>query len=84
MINNLDRNSDEWIKRNEEYYAKLKYMRINGICAFEKDNEYAGLPTLEELELIQLMSTSLSKRTLKHMIKKLGYDFKMLYKFSTD
>ncbi len=72
--------SDEWIKRNSDCFEIVKYMRTNGIIGFEKlekDNvnydSYNNLPTIEELKLLQLMSTTLNIRTLKHMTEKLGF-----------
>lgn len=79
--NQIDRYSDEWIKRNAKYWELLKHMRLNSILGFESDGEYEGLPTVEELQLIQLMSTSLHKKVIRHMIKKIGYSFEPVYNF---
>lgn len=65
--------SEDWIKRNSDCWKIVKYMKTNGVLGFEKTEEYHNLPTIEELNLFQLMSTTLSIRTLKHMIEKLGH-----------
>lgn len=80
ITNNLDRHSEGWIKRNDEYWGIVKHMRLNSITGFEQDGEFKGLPTIEELKLIKLMSTSLQKKVIKHMVKKLGYIFEPVYK----
>jgi len=72
-INNSIIISDNWIKRNTDCWEIVKYMKTNGIIGFEKTEQYHNLPTIEELKLLQLMSTTLCIRTLKHMIEKLGY-----------
>lgn len=65
--------SDDWIKRNEECWEIIKYMRTNSIIGFETTEINHNLPTIEELKLLQLMSTTLNIRSLKHMIEKLGF-----------
>lgn len=66
--------SDDWIKRNSKCWKIVKYMKINGIVGFETTEEHHNLPTVEELNLLQLMSTTLSITSLKHMIEKLGFE----------
>ena len=67
--------SDSWIKRNEQCWSYVKCMRITGNYGFEEDGKYKNLPTVDELLLLQLMSTTLSKNTINHMLEKLGYVF---------
>lgn len=75
-------NGDNWIQRNETCWEIVKSMRTTGILGFEQDGEYKNLPTLKELKLIVLMSTTLKQKSLKHMIKKMGYDFTDKYVMS--
>lgn len=63
--------SDDWIIRNEKCNTLLKHMRLNQIMGFETNEKYHNLPTIEELQMFQLMSSSLSDKTLNHMAKKL-------------
>lgn len=63
--------SDNWIKRNSDCWNLSKHMRTNGILGFEKNNEYNNLPTIEELQMLQMLATTLSQNTLNHMIEKL-------------
>lgn len=63
--------SENWIKRNVDCLSLSKYMRTNGIIGFEKNTDHHNLPTVEELQMLQMMSTTLSDTTLKHMIEKL-------------
>ena len=69
---NIKKGSDEWIKRNEKCWEIIKNMRINAIPSIEPHGKYKGLPTLNELELLQLMSSSMSNKLIKHIIKKIG------------
>jgi len=79
-IKNVDKESDEWFNRNQQYYEIIKSMRLSGVCGFETTGEFEGLPTINELKLIQLMSSSLTSRVIKKMIKKMGFLFKSKYK----
>lgn len=65
--------SENWIKRNADCWNLSKYMRTHGIIGFEdnKDGDYHKLPTVEELKMLQMMSTTLNEKTLEHMIKKI-------------
>jgi len=71
-VNRLDRKSNAWISRNDKYWKMIRHMRLNSILGFESEGEFKNLPTIEELNLIRLMSTSLSKKVIKHMVKKLS------------
>lgn len=72
-ITKLDKQSDEWIKRNEESWNIIKNMRIKAISCIELDGKYKGLPTLNELNLMKLMSTSMTDKIIKQCIKQLGF-----------
>lgn len=63
--------SDDWIKRNNDCWVLSKHMKVNGIMGFEQSGENHNLPTIEELQMLQMMSTTLSDKTLNHMIDKL-------------
>ena len=64
--------SENWMDRNQKCNELLKYMRINNILGFEKNNQHHNLPTIQELQMFQMMSTTLCEKTLDHMIKKLN------------
>lgn len=65
---------ENWVERNTLYWEKVKNMRINSKLGFETKEtnlEYKNLPSIDELELIQLMSTTLKESTLNHMLEKI-------------
>jgi hypothetical protein len=66
---NMSRDSKEWYDRNQKCQEQLKYMRINGIPSLEREGEHEGLPTIDELKLMELTSTSLSKKKIKKILK---------------
>jgi hypothetical protein len=78
----FNKNSEEWIKRNENCWNIIKKMRVSGINCIEADGKFKGLPTVEELKLLQHMSTTMSQKYIKHVLKKMGYNFIMKYDFS--
>ena len=66
----IERNSESWMLRDILCCKVIKHMRLNGISALD-DN---GLPSLHEMVLLSLMSTSLEKSTLDDIISKLRND----------
>jgi hypothetical protein len=79
--NSINKKSDEWIKRNTKSHEIIKYMRLNAIGCLEQDGKYKGFPTLKELELMQLLSTTMTKKILEKTVKKLGYNIAQKYSF---
>lgn len=73
-LKDVDINSDEWIERNIKANEIIKDMRLNTISSLETDGEYKGLPTIIELELIKLLSTTISRRELPNILTKLGFE----------
>ena len=71
----INRCSDQWIDRNTTCHEMIKKMRINGISSFEKEGEYKDLPTIDELQLMQCLSTSTTQKYIKKALIKLGYKF---------
>ncbi len=80
--NEINKKSDEWSQRNEKCWSIIKNMRLNGIVCTEKDGEFKGLLTLQELELLQHLSTTMSQKYIKHILKKMGYTFIVKYKLN--
>ena len=79
LINfNVNNNKSNWNERNEKCWEIIKNMRLNSIRGFEIQCEekcdkcehckYRGLPTKEELELMQLMCTTLTTKIIDNMI----------------
>ena len=64
----LDKTGNDWIKRNELCCKQLKHIRIGGLPTIETDGKYKNLPTEDELKLMQYISTSNDKITIKNMI----------------
>src|SRR5690606_31311449 len=73
-IKNLDVNSDDWIERNNKANEIIKEMRLNSINALETEGEFIGLPTLKELELLKLLSTTLTRKEILDVLTKLGVE----------
>lgn len=60
LYKNMERNSDQWIERNSACCRIIKFMRKNGINSLDTN----GLPTLHEMLLIGMLSTSLENKKL--------------------
>jgi hypothetical protein len=71
VIGNPDKFSDEWIYRNEECNKIIKRMRLNAVTCLEKSGEFTGLPTIDELHLIQFRCSTMTKTSLAHVINRL-------------
>lgn len=67
--NSLDRESNEWYVRNQKCQEIIKNNRMNGKDNVEMEGEYKGLPTFEELQLLELTSTTIPKQYLKKMLQ---------------
>ena len=76
--NKMDRNSDEWFNRNEICWEIIKKIRINAVRSVEETGEFKGFPTVIQLHLMKLMCTTIPEKVILHLIKKLGYDLKMI------
>lgn len=73
---NMDRDSIDWYNRNQMCQDQLKYMRINGIQSLEKEGKFIGLPTIDELKLMEMGSSNISKRKIKKILdEKLNCSF---------
>jgi len=70
------KNSDEWIKRNEECNNIIKDMRLKGIPCVEESGVHEGLPTISELQLMKHLSTTMSQKHIMKILNKLGYVLK--------
>lgn len=71
IIGDFDKFSDEWIHRNEECNKIIKRMRLTAKTCLEKSGIYKGLPTIEELHLIQLRCSTMTHDTLLNVINRL-------------
>lgn len=72
IIEKYDKFSDEWIHRNEECNKIIKQMRLNAITCLEKNGEFQGLPTIDELHLIQFRCSTMNNKTLVKVIERLS------------
>lgn len=72
--NSYDKDADKknWSARNNECYKIIMNMRKSGIPSLEKDGEFVGLPTVDELKLISMLSTTLCRNELFEITKKLN------------
>lgn len=77
-------NCSQWTKRNYHCAQLISSMRKQGIPSVEQTGEFVGLPTKEELELLSMLSTTMSKHELVVLANKLGYEIKTTYKLKQD
>jgi hypothetical protein len=71
----IERDNGEWILRDELCYKIIKKMRLQGIPSVETDGEFKGLPTIYELKLISLLSTTICCKELNEIIEKINKEF---------
>lgn len=86
VYNDIQKNSNDrsqWTQRNVECAKQIADMRRNGIPSVEQTGEFVGLPTIQELELLSKLSTTMSKGELIILAKKLGYEFSIVYKLKS-
>jgi len=77
--NEMQGDKEQWDERNKECHKIITDMRHNGISQVELEGKYKNLPTLTELTLIGKLSTSMRKKELVKMAKKLGHKFTKQY-----
>jgi hypothetical protein len=70
---------DEWAIRNKKCLEIIQKIRLSGQSAVEEDGEFKGLPTIDELKLISMLSTTLCKNELIELTKRLGCDLRYIY-----
>lgn len=70
------KNYPEWTDRNNTCHKQIQFMRLNDIGSIEKEGIFKGLPTVEELKLMSMLSTNLKKHEIDKMIYNLGYSKK--------
>ncbi len=81
VTNSIKKGSLEWNERNKKSHDLIKYMRLNAVGCIESTGEYKGLPTIKELELMQLLSTTMTNQLIDKIIKKLGFSISEKYTF---
>ena len=67
----VDKNNENWEKRNEECKHILCSMRTRGIPSLETEGVWKDLPTVEELRLIMRLSSNLDNNSLINLVPKL-------------
>jgi len=70
---------DEWAIRNKKCLEIIQKIRLSGKLAIEQEGEFKGLPTVNELLLISMLSTTLHKKELIELAKRLGYNVQYIY-----
>lgn len=75
---------DEWALRNKKCLEIIQKIRLSGQSAVEQEGEFKGLPTLDELTLISMLSTTLRKNELIELTKRLGCEIKYKYVLTKD
>jgi len=79
--NLMNKTSQEWKNRNKKSHELIEKMRLGAIPCVESSGEYKGLPTLYELELMELLSTTMQIELIEKTIKKMGFKFEQKYDF---
>lgn len=72
----IERNSESWMLRDILCVKVTKHMRLNGISSLDDH----GLPSVHEMILLSLMSTTLEESKIKEIIKTLRSDSDEVYK----
>lgn len=70
--NKMDKHGKDWEQRNKLCYQYIRKLRLNGIRAIEKEGEFKGLPTVDELCLISMLCTTLCRQDLNNAIEKVN------------
>lgn len=63
VYKHMEKNNNKWIERNHNCCKIIKYMRKNGINSLDNN----GLPTIHEMLLIGMLSTSLENKQLNEI-----------------
>lgn len=74
------RNSKEFNDRNKLCQEIINEMRFNAKSSLEQDGEFKNQPSIDELKLISMLSTSIPIKELYDCTKKLGYKVITKYK----
>jgi|APSaa5957512493_1039668.scaffolds.fasta_scaffold61275_2 hypothetical protein len=72
--NDIDKTSDEWSNRTKLCRQYIKKIRMRGIESIEKEGKWKGLPTIDELKLILLLSSTMGIDKLLEIYQKLPQD----------
>jgi hypothetical protein len=73
-----NKDCDEWTIRNKKCEEIIKDIRLSGKVV-EQEGEFKGLPTINELKLISMLSSSLRKNELIELAGRLGNNIKHRY-----
>jgi len=63
----IERNSEQWIERDNMCRKIIRYMRKNGIDSLDSN----GLPSADEMILISMLCTNLEEKEIKRITKEL-------------
>lgn len=77
----VNRESEEWFMRNQKCQEQMKKMRTEGLHSLEDDGQFAKLPTIEELKLMEMACSLLPKSCIKKTLKNLGCMVRRTYRF---
>lgn len=68
---NAEHNNEIWLNRTKICCQRIKNIKENGLYNVEQDGIYKGLPTIQELKLLMMLSTTLCKKNIEEIINKL-------------
>jgi hypothetical protein len=71
ILSNKD-NTKEINERNKECDKIVRQMKTEGISTFEKDGEFKGFPTIQELQLLFRLSTTMRSDETDEVLEKVG------------
>ena len=69
---------------NNECKNIIDEMRSKGIPSVEQSGEFKGLPTIEELKLISMLSSTLCRKELLEITRRVGRPVFIKYKLIID
>ena len=75
-----NKKSTEWNNRNMKCNEIIFNMKCHGVSSIESEGKYEGLPTIEELKLISMLCSNLSKYELINITHKLNNPVHFKYK----
>jgi len=78
-IDTITKGTTEWTNRNNKCWEIINKMRLEGIPAIEMKGEFKGKPTIEELKLISMKSSTMNYPDIHCAINKLGYKCNLTY-----
>jgi hypothetical protein len=75
-----NKDCEEWDNRNKKCLDIIQKIRLSGVPVVEQEGDFVGLPTIDELTLISMLSTTLSKSEIIELTNRLDNKYYTIYK----